>query len=83
MPNAKYDSPCNFFFYQGGAWAIAYLINKTDRDVLLDAFYPNIDKHGWDGAFEIAFNIKPQDFYVEFEAFMKNSRGSARRILLK
>ena len=34
MPNAKYDSPCNFFFYQGGAWAIAYLINKTDRDVL-------------------------------------------------
>ena len=51
--------------------------------MLLDAFYPNIDKHGWDGAFEIAFNIKPQDFYVEFEAFMKNSRGSARRILLK
>ena len=83
MPNAKYDSPCNFFFYQGGAWAIAYLINKTDRDVLLDTFYPNIDKHGWDGAFEIAFNMKPQDFYVEFEEFMKNSRGSARRILLK
>jgi len=83
MPSAEYNSPCNFFFYQGGAWATAYLINKTDRDVLLKAFYPNIEKHGWEGAFEIAFDMTPDDFYGEFEEFMKTSRGAARRILLR
>lgn len=83
MPKATYENPCREFFYDGGAWAIAYLLHKTHQNVLLDGFYPNLDKLGWEGAFKSSFGLSSADFYQEFQAFLKINPDKALKLLPK
>jgi hypothetical protein len=81
MPRIRYDSPCRRFFYDGGTWAIAYLLNQTGQDALLENFYPNLEKLGWEGAFQKTFGRSSAAFYEEFSEFLKKSPNSALKIL--
>ena len=69
------------FFYDGGSWAIAYLLNQTDQDALLETFYPNLVKLGWEGAFRKTFGKSSDEFYQEFSEFLKKSPNGALKIL--
>jgi hypothetical protein len=57
--------------YDIGAWAIAYLVQKTSPNVLLDTFYPNIADLGWAKTFKLSFGMSPAEFEKEFMKFMK------------
>ena len=65
-----YQSPCRQAAYDLGAWAHAYLANKFGPNVLLETFYPNLDKLGWEGAFSRAYGIASEEFYQEFDEFL-------------
>lgn len=57
--------------YEVGPWAIAYLINKSNSNVLFADVYPNIAKLGWAKTFKNAFKINPAEFEKEFMRFLK------------
>ena len=67
--------------YDLGAWAVAYLCNEVGPNVLLDAFYPELDELGWDTAFERAFSRTPAAFYDEFDAFLRRPLDEQLAIL--
>lgn len=67
--------------YHIGAWAVAYLVNKTSPNVLLDTFYPNIAKLGWTKTFKLSFGMSPSEFEKEFMKFMKLTTDEQTRIL--
>ena len=46
LPNS-YDDDCRQLAYEGGAWAIAYLMKRKGRDVLLKSFHPKVESLGW------------------------------------
>lgn len=69
LPNS-YDDDCRQLAYEGGAWAIAYLINRSGRDVLLKSFHPRVEKLGWEEAFLQTFGQSSQEFKAEFETFL-------------
>jgi hypothetical protein len=55
-----------------GAWAIAYLINRSGNEkILLNTFLPNLKTLGWEGAFNLTFKQSSIDFYREFNTFLK------------
>lgn len=81
MPKATYDSPCREFFYDGGAWAIAYLLSKTDQNILITDFYPNLQKLGWEKSFHMTFGMTSSEFYEEFSEFFKERPSRALLIL--
>ena len=83
MANINYGGPCRQFFYDGGAWAIAYLLDQTDQNILLSTFYPNLESLGWEGAFQKSFKRSSAEFYLEFAEFLKKNSGNAMRILPK
>ena len=83
MANTNYDGPCRNFFYDGGAWAIAYLIDQTNPDILLKTFYPNLESLGWEGAFQKSFQKSSDAFYSEFAEFLKKNPLTAMSILPK
>ena len=83
MANTNYDGPCRKFFYDGGAWAIAYLIDQTNPDILLKTFYPNLEKLGWEVAFKKSFQKSSDEFYLEFAEFLKKNPLTVMRILPK
>jgi hypothetical protein len=83
MANTNYDGPCRNFFYDGGAWAIAYLIDQTNPDILLKTFYPNLESLGWEGAFQKSFQKSSDAFYSEFAEFLKKNPLTAMTILPK
>jgi len=83
MANTNYDGPCRKFFYDGGAWAIAYLIDQTNPDILLKTFYPNLEKLGWEAAFKKSFQKSSDEFYLEFAEFLKKNPLTVMRILPK
>jgi hypothetical protein len=83
MANTNYDGPCRKFFYDGGAWAIAYLIDQTNPDILLKTFYPNLESLGWEGAFQKSFQKSSDAFYSEFTEFLKKNPLTAMSILPK
>lgn len=56
--------------YSAGTWAITYLLDKFGSDVLLKKFHPNVEKLGWEGAFQYAFGMSSAQFYPEFEKFL-------------
>jgi hypothetical protein len=76
---AIYDSELSP--YNIGAWAIAYLVNKTSPNVLLDTFYPNIAELGWSKTFKLAFGMSPAEFEKEFMRFMKLTTDEQTPIL--
>jgi hypothetical protein len=69
LPNS-YDDDCRQLAYEGGAWAIAYLIKRKGRDVLLESFHPKVEKLGWEAAFQKVFGQSSQEFKAEFETFL-------------
>jgi hypothetical protein len=68
--------------YHIGAWAVAYLVHKTNPNVLLDTFYPNIAKLGWAKTFKLSFGISPAQFETEFMKFMKLTTDEQTPILV-
>ena len=71
LKDIDYNNSCSHVAYDLGAWAHAYLANKFGPSTLLDTFYPNFEKLGWEGAFESAYGMSPEDFYNEFNKFLK------------
>ena len=57
--------------YATGQWATAWLVNQSSLDDFFFTFYPNVYELGVDGAFEKAFGLTMEDFYVEFEEFLE------------
>lgn len=57
--------------YEIGTWAVAYLVNKTNPEILLQTFYPNLERMTWDEAFNETFGMSVSDFYSEFAQFIK------------
>jgi hypothetical protein len=54
-----------------GAWAVAYLINRSGNEkILLNTFLPNLKNLGWEGAFKLSFKQSSLDFYREFNSFL-------------
>lgn len=69
LPNS-YDDDCRQLAYEGGAWAIAYLMKRKGRDVLLKSFHPKVESLGWEAAFEKTFGQSSREFKAEFETFL-------------
>jgi hypothetical protein len=67
--------------YEIGPWAIAYLINKSSTNVLLEVVYPNITQLGWAKTFKLAFGIGPAQFEEVFMRFMKLPAAEQMAIL--
>ena len=68
----KGSDNCRQAAYSLGAWAVAYLIDRTNnQNFLLDSFYPNLASLGFNGAFNFAFGYSPSEFYEEFDAFLQ------------
>ena len=57
--------------YATGQWATAWLVNQSSLDDFFFTFYPNVYELGVDGAFEKAFGLTMEEFYVEFEEFLE------------
>ena len=57
--------------YIYGAWAAAYLSDIAGKEAFIDKYYPAIDSLGWKQAFKQAFGMTIEDFYEEFDQFMK------------
>ena len=83
MTNMDYSSSCRRFFYDGGTWAIAYLVSQTNENVLLKDFYPNLEKLGWEATFQKTFQKTSDAFYLEFEDFLKKQLSEVMLILPK
>jgi hypothetical protein len=67
--------------YDVGPWAIAYLVSKSNPNVLLDVMYPNIAQLGWAKTFQLAFGMGPVKFEEEFIRFMKMSTTKQQTLL--
>ena len=80
MPNASYSDSCREFFYDGGAWAIALLLHNSSQDALIQTFYPNLEKLGWEGSFINTFGKSSKEFYLEFKDFINQGSGSFSNI---
>ena len=77
----SYQNSCNNAGYDLGAWAIAYLDNKAGENSLIDTFYPNLDDLGWEGAFNLTYGMSSEDFYSDFESFLKLPISEQMKIL--
>lgn len=65
-----YDGQSGELAYASGAWAIAWLMRQHGQDVLLRSFHPNVEKLGWEGAFQHSFGQSSAAFAREFEQFV-------------
>lgn len=66
----SYGDACEALAYAMGAWAIAYLVESTSPNVLLEEVYPRAEELGWEAAFEAAFGMTPEAFDSEFMMFL-------------
>lgn len=57
--------------YVFGAWAAAYLSHIAGKEAFINKYYPAIDSIGWEQAFKQAFGMSINEFYIEFDQFMK------------
>ena len=57
--------------YVFGIWAINYLMVENGPDVFLNTFYPAIQELGWEKAFSQAFGKSIDDFYTDFDQFIR------------
>ncbi|MBS1255878.1 MAG: hypothetical protein MAG581_01688 [Deltaproteobacteria bacterium] len=71
MQDLTYKTPCNNAHYDLGAWAHAWLAQKSGKQALLDIFYPHLDELGWEGAFEKTYGMTAEEFYTEFSQFLE------------
>jgi len=82
LPNS-YESECRELAYHSGAWAIAYLLNRSGEDVLLKSFHPNVERLGWERAFRETFGQSVREFEVEFSKFIDKPIQSQIKVLPK
>ena len=80
MPDS-YDGPYRELAYQSGAWAILYLMHREGNDVLLKSFHPNVERLGWNAAFQDAFGQSVEEFSMEFKAFVDKPLNEQLKIL--
>ena len=78
-----YEGECRELAYDGGGWAIAYLMHKHGQDVLLKSFHPRVAELGWEGAFEETFGQTSAEFMAEFETFANLPLSEQVKILPK
>ena len=67
--------------YVYGAWAAAYLSHIAGKEAFIDKYYPAIDTVGWKKAFKQTFGMSIEDFYIEFDQFMKQPRDDLENFL--
>lgn len=77
----SYEGECRQLAYESGAWAIAYLMNRSGPDVLLKSFHPNVERLGWEAAFKQTFGQSLAEFEVEFNAFMDKPLEQQLKVL--
>jgi len=84
IKDLSYSNACysngNPVVYSLGAWAVAYLHDKKGSAFSTE-FYGQLDELGWEGAFVATFGISSEDFYVEFDEFLKLSLSEQLAIL--
>ena len=84
IKDLSYSNACysngNPVVYSLGAWAVAYLHDKKGSAFSTE-FYGQLDELGWEGAFVETFGISSEDFYVEFDEFLKLSLSEQLAIL--
>ncbi len=74
IKDLSYSNACysngNPVVYELGAWAVAYLHDKKGSAFSAE-FYGQLEELGWENAFVATFGISSEDFYVEFDEFLK------------
>lgn len=68
-----YTSPWNPSVYSFGAWAIAYLNFKAGNNNSLNKYFSKVPLVGWEQSFQETYSITLEEFYVEFNEFLKKS----------
>ena len=68
-----YTSPWNPSVYSFGAWAIAYLNFKAGNNNSLNEYFSKVPLVGWEQSFQETYSITLEEFYVEFNEFLKKS----------
>ena len=66
-----YTSPWNPSVYSLGAWAIAYLNFKAGNNNSLNEYFSKVPLVGWEQSFQETYSITLEEFYVEFNEFLK------------
>jgi hypothetical protein len=66
-----YTSPWNPSVYNFGAWAIAYLNFKAGNNNSLNEYFSKVPLVGWEQSFQETYSITLEEFYVEFNEFLK------------
>ena len=71
LQDLNYENQCDIL-YSLGSWAMAYLAHVYGEDLLLESFYKNLtEKPNWEVAFKDTFGISLEEFYVDFDKFLK------------
>ena len=68
-----YTSPWNPSVYSFGAWAIAYLNFKAGNNNSLNKYFSKVPLVGLEQSFQETYSITLEEFYVEFNEFLKKS----------
>jgi hypothetical protein len=68
--------------YVFGIWAINYLMVESGPDVFLNTFYPAIQELGWEKAFSQAFGISIDQFYTDFDQFIRQPHDDLVQFLI-
>tara|TARA_B100001250_G_scaffold43737_1_gene34402 strand:+ start:998 stop:2473 length:1476 start_codon:yes stop_codon:yes gene_type:complete len=71
LQDLNYENQCDIL-YSLGSWAMAYLAHVYGEDLLLESFYKNLtEKPNWEVAFNDTYGISLEEFYVDFDKFLK------------
>ena len=68
--------------YVFGIWAINYLMVENGPDVFLNNFYPAIQELGWEKAFSNAFGKSIDQFYTDFDQFIRQPQDDLIQFLV-
>jgi hypothetical protein len=61
--------------FRGGFRAFAWLVDRAGRESLTNKISPQIPYMGWEAAFEEAFGLSVDEFYIEFDEFLDQPGG--------
>ena len=79
---AQLDSSCHHMSYDLGSWAIAYLNHKIGGWDW-EAFNAGLEEIGsWETAFTKTFGTTPDEFYVEFDAWLDSATLKEKMAIL-
>ena len=81
IADITYADPCSYSAYEFGAWGHAYLQHLAGEEALLEIFHPVVEELGWEVAFERAFGMTPEIFYIQFETFLERPLSEQLAIL--